>query len=699
MLSSQWPSSETVEAIAFGYQALVDYGGDMAFGRNAISRGLRAVAIGTDATAAGRESMALGYGAAASQDYSTSIGYQATAAPERSTAIGYRATTTAEGGLAIGEMSLANREGGVTGWVPDSYTGTPSGPAWTATTGAVSVGNDTAGSIRTRQITGVAAGTYDTDAVNVAQLKAFGGSQAMFYSGGSKNGSYSSGTLASQQKMTDIKIDFGEGLRAEEVSYTSGSTTEKRLLVTVDTSSDIYANLKGEKGDKGDKGDQGDQGLKGDQGEKGDKGDKGDTGATGAQGEKGDKGDKGDTGATGAQGEKGDKGDKGDTGATGAQGEKGDKGDTGATGAQGEKGDKGDKGDKGEKGDQGDQGLKGDQGEQGPQGETGPQGPKGEAGATGEQGPQGEPGAPGADGKDGAQGPQGETGPAGTDGKDGAPGKDGTGITKAEVNKEGDLIIDYTDGRHENAGHVSGEGGSGSWDISVNGKTATVDKDNNTVALNDGKNIEIKETAERKYSFNVSETPEFTRVDVKGDENNIGIDNGGNRIINVADGVENSDAANIGQLSAVSADVADNSTKITNIAGDVSNNSTRINNIALDVTKNSTNIEAISKDMSLVVKYDGAGKETITLGGENGTQIKNVAAGTEATDAANVGQLDQLKAKGQDYAGDAGDKIHRDLGSQLNIKGGATSVSAADNIGVISDGNDTLNIRLAKDIT
>ncbi|WP_171901063.1 YadA C-terminal domain-containing protein, partial [Synergistes jonesii] len=276
---------------------------------------------------------------------------------------------------------------------------------------------------------------------------------------------------------------------------------------------------------------------------------------------------------------------------------------------------------------------------------------------------------------------------------------DGTGITKAEVNKEGDLIIDYTDGRHENAGHVSGEGGSGSWDISVNGKTATVDKDNNTVALNDGKNIEIKETAERKYSFNVSETPEFTRVDVKGDENNIGIDNGGNRIINVADGVENSDAANIGQLSAVSADVADNSTKITNIAGDVSNNSTRINNIALDVTKNSTNIEAISKDMSLVVKYDGAGKETITLGGENGTQIKNVAAGTEATDAANVGQLDQLKAKGQDYAGDAGDKIHRDLGSQLNIKGGATSVSAADNIGVISDGNDTLNIRLAKDIT
>lgn len=66
VLSSQWPSSETVEAIAFGYQALVDYGGDMAFWRNAISSGLRAVAIGTDATAAGRESMALGYGAAAS---------------------------------------------------------------------------------------------------------------------------------------------------------------------------------------------------------------------------------------------------------------------------------------------------------------------------------------------------------------------------------------------------------------------------------------------------------------------------------------------------------------------------------------------------------------------------------------------------------------------------------------------------------
>ena len=76
-----------------------------------------------------------------------------------------------------------------------------------------------------------------------------------------------------------------------------------------------------------------------------------------------------------------------------------------------------------------------------------------------------------------------------------------------------------------------------------------------------------------------------------------------------------------------------------------------------------------------------------------------MAAGTEAADAANIGQLNELKASGLNYAGDAGGKIHRDLGSQLNIKGGATSLAEADNIGIVSDGRDTLKVRLAKDIT
>ena len=94
-----------------------------------------------------------------------------TTAATKGAALGTGATVTVANGVAVGSQSKSSTASGVAGYnVNDSRTdkyGALSGKALTSTLGAFSVGNET----NTRQITGVAAGTADTDAVNVAQLK------------------------------------------------------------------------------------------------------------------------------------------------------------------------------------------------------------------------------------------------------------------------------------------------------------------------------------------------------------------------------------------------------------------------------------------------------------------------------------------------------------------------------------------------
>ena len=94
-----------------------------------------------------------------------------TTAATKGTALGTGATVTVANGVAVGSQSKASTASGVAGYnVNDSRTdkyGALAGKALTSTLGAFAVGNET----NTRQITGVAAGTADTDAVNVAQLK------------------------------------------------------------------------------------------------------------------------------------------------------------------------------------------------------------------------------------------------------------------------------------------------------------------------------------------------------------------------------------------------------------------------------------------------------------------------------------------------------------------------------------------------
>ena len=127
-------------------------------------------ATGTNATAAGVRASAAG-------NFGTALGADATATSDKGTALGYTAKVTKDDGVALGSNSVANTEAGVAGYDvsaadnrANKYTAL-TGNVATSTLGAVSVGQSTSVGNETRQITNLAAGKKDTDAVNVAQLR------------------------------------------------------------------------------------------------------------------------------------------------------------------------------------------------------------------------------------------------------------------------------------------------------------------------------------------------------------------------------------------------------------------------------------------------------------------------------------------------------------------------------------------------
>ena len=138
----------------------------VALGNNLLVEGYGAIAVGTDSKATADYATAIGTEAVAEQEDSIAFGDAAKAQNKYSIAFGSFATAKAGSGVAIGSSSLADREKGSIGYLAGENTS----EVWKATRGAVSVGNKE--KKYTRQITGVAAGTEDTDAVNVAQLKA-----------------------------------------------------------------------------------------------------------------------------------------------------------------------------------------------------------------------------------------------------------------------------------------------------------------------------------------------------------------------------------------------------------------------------------------------------------------------------------------------------------------------------------------------
>ena len=138
------------------------------------AKGTSADANYNNAGATGNNATAAGVRTSAAGNFATAVGADATAANANSTAIGYKAKSSVDDSVALGANSVASVAAGKAGYnvkTADSRTNGYSGltgAALTSTMGAVSVGD---GGTKTRQITNVAAGTADTDAVNVAQLR------------------------------------------------------------------------------------------------------------------------------------------------------------------------------------------------------------------------------------------------------------------------------------------------------------------------------------------------------------------------------------------------------------------------------------------------------------------------------------------------------------------------------------------------
>ena len=95
-----------------------------------------------------------------------------TANVENAVMLGYNTNVTRNGGVALGSESIASVDKGIAGYDPTTKAASTDGsPTWKSTAAAISVGDSTGTTVLTRQITNVAAGSEDTDAVNVAQLK------------------------------------------------------------------------------------------------------------------------------------------------------------------------------------------------------------------------------------------------------------------------------------------------------------------------------------------------------------------------------------------------------------------------------------------------------------------------------------------------------------------------------------------------
>ena len=206
-----------LRSLAVGYKAVASAGGAIAQGTNAQATSSYTMALGYDSVASAGSAMAIGYqakslsarsitigreassGTATTDPEAIAIGYQAIAPAGNSIAIGKSATTVsgATGSIALGNTAIANVATSVAigsgssttratdttsqGWNNQDSTwsswlstkgnaGTTSGGVWNSSAGVVSIGTDGAsGTALTRKLTGLAAGQYDTDAVNMKQ--------------------------------------------------------------------------------------------------------------------------------------------------------------------------------------------------------------------------------------------------------------------------------------------------------------------------------------------------------------------------------------------------------------------------------------------------------------------------------------------------------------------------------------------------
>ena len=169
------------EATASGAIAIAGNGE----GFKTTSTGTGSIAIGMQSNSTGTASTAVGGVAQATAKGASALGFKAEATAESATALGQESSASIKDGVALGSQSKTTVDKGIKGFNPaedrtNKYNGL-TGNVQTSTLAAVSVGD---GANATRQITGLAAGTDASDAVNVAQLR----SVNLKYAGDSGNG-------------------------------------------------------------------------------------------------------------------------------------------------------------------------------------------------------------------------------------------------------------------------------------------------------------------------------------------------------------------------------------------------------------------------------------------------------------------------------------------------------------------------------
>ena len=173
-------TADSVTAIGTGNRIGCEAREGVAIGSDLGINGHQTVAIGFASGATAKSAISIGQFNTAEGENAISIGNESHAYAKNSIAIGGPVTegppgtgipgasATVEGGVALGAGSVADRKAGMAGYLSDGN----DTAEWRSTLGALSVGAEFDEGAATRQITGVAAGTKDTDAVNVAQLKA-----------------------------------------------------------------------------------------------------------------------------------------------------------------------------------------------------------------------------------------------------------------------------------------------------------------------------------------------------------------------------------------------------------------------------------------------------------------------------------------------------------------------------------------------
>ena len=242
-------------ATAYGYNTEATGKSSVALGTSAIKPGTttlvtteasgeNATALGVASKAKGLNSVALGYGVQADKDFATAIGSEAKVTANKGIAIGKDADVSVEGGIALGAGSVASVAGAQTGIsvdgevegartnVYENLKNNVNNSKISGNNGAVSVGSPTA----TRQIVNLAAGTNDTDAVNVAQLK----SVNLAFKGNTGTGDVrlhdqrlsvvSSNTDLLTVEASDKKLTFTPKTATLNIDNTEGSKTLGKVV-------------------------------------------------------------------------------------------------------------------------------------------------------------------------------------------------------------------------------------------------------------------------------------------------------------------------------------------------------------------------------------------------------------------------------------------------------------------------------------